>query len=118
MAEKQQMQEVGPESHEGIVGDAIPRNGVDDQAVRRAHMREQTTARQAAERNAERPAYEGRLNRSTRIDGVQEREAGLQQELRRINTEHQQWLHQETSIDPLESEQASVPSANSLAPEG
>ena len=117
VAEKQHMQEIGPESHEGILGDAVPRNGKDDQAARRAHMREQTTARQAAERNAERPAYEGRLDRSARIDGVHEREASLQNELTRINTEHQTWLRQGTPPDLPASAPESPPLTDPVAPE-
>ncbi len=64
VAKKPSMQGTGPESHESVMGDAIPRNGVEGQATRRTHMREQTMARQAAERKALRPSTEAHLTRS------------------------------------------------------
>ncbi|GAC1407048.1 MAG: hypothetical protein NVSMB65_21660 [Chloroflexota bacterium] len=46
-----------------LLGDSVLINGVDRQAARRAHMRAQTTARQAADVRADKPlrlsAWEG-----------------------------------------------------------
>jgi hypothetical protein len=77
-----------PNRSETTVGDAVPLNGVEDQAARRTHMREQTTARQAAERTAIRPASERHLDRLGRLDAAREREVTLQVELKRINADH------------------------------
>lgn len=84
------------------MGDAVPRNGVEDQAVRRAHMREQTMARQAAERAAIRPLSDAALDRPTQRAAARERGADLQVALTRINAGHQTWLHARGLTDPPE----------------
>ncbi|HVC81138.1 MAG TPA: hypothetical protein VNL35_11635 [Chloroflexota bacterium] len=95
-------QEAGPESQESLWGDAVPVGGVEDQASRRAHMREQTMARQAAERRRVLPAFETRLDRPARLDAARDREADLQVELTRIYAEHQMWLRERGLADPSE----------------
>ena len=73
----------------GLV-DALLHNGVDGLAARRAHMRELTMARQAAERQYARSV--GRdgpaLPDETRAYAVQ-----YQGDLARIEGEHMTWLH-------------------------
>ena len=108
-------QQAGGESREGVVGDAVPRNGEDDQAARRAHMREQTMARQAAERKALRPAGEARLGRPARADEAQQREADLHAELARINAEHRDWLREHGAADPPDGEPAASQGEEPLA---
>ena len=83
-------QESGPESQENVFGDGVPHNGVDGQAVRRAHMQEQTTARQAAERRLEHDRiplwdHEHRALVAARVVEVRA-------ELALINAAHQTWL--------------------------
>ena len=73
----------------GLV-DALLHNGVDGLAARRAHMRQLTMARQAAERQYARAV--GRdgpvLRDETRAYAVQ-----YQGDLARIEGEHMTWLH-------------------------
>lgn len=63
--------------------DGILYNGVDHAAIRRAHARELTTARQAAERRHARPAEPG-ANRA----------AEYHAELARIHAAHGAWLRE------------------------
>jgi hypothetical protein len=84
-------QEGGAESQESILGEGVPVDGVEAQAARRAHMREQTTARQAAERHLGHP-----LIPAGSLDHHHEtvtRVAEVREELARINADHQVWLH-------------------------
>ena len=112
-------QEGGGESQESLVGDAVAVNGVEDQAGRRTHMREQTMARQAAERAAMRPASERRLDldRPGRLDAARDREAILQVELTRINADHQTSLRELGLFDFPESEPHIPESADTLTSE-
>ncbi|HEY8285569.1 MAG TPA: hypothetical protein VIJ28_14385 [Chloroflexota bacterium] len=110
-------QKVGPESQESLLGDAVPVDGVEDQATRRAHMREQTTARQAAERRRVLPAFETRLARPARLDAAREREADLQVELTRINAGHETWLRERALTAPLEKEPWGSWDADPIVPE-
>jgi hypothetical protein len=102
------------------MGDGVPLNGVEDQAARRTHMREQTMARQAAERTAVRPASERHLglDRSGRVEAGREREATLRVELTRINAEHQTWLDDREQADSPESAPSSLLPADTMAPGG
>ena len=79
-----------PASLESLCGEGVPLNGVDDQADRRAHMRAQTTARQAAERRLSYPPIPmGSPDRQMR---KAERMARMHEELSLIDAEHQAWL--------------------------
>ncbi|HWE64819.1 MAG TPA: hypothetical protein VHB98_24155 [Chloroflexota bacterium] len=93
MPEDQQMQGPDLERHEMALGDAVSHNGADNSAARRTHMRELTTARQAAERRQARPAGETGLSRATQLAAARERAVELQAELARIDAEHRTWLH-------------------------
>jgi len=79
-----------PQLAESGLVDALVHNGVDGLAARRAHMRELTMARQAAERQYARSV--GRdglaLPDETRAYAVQ-----YQVDLTRIEGEHLTWLH-------------------------
>ncbi|HVC79802.1 MAG TPA: hypothetical protein VNL35_04780 [Chloroflexota bacterium] len=110
-------QEVGPESKESLWGDAVPVDGTEDQATRRTHMREQTMARQAAERRRILPPFEARLDRSARLDAAREREADLQVELLRINAGHQTWLRDRSLPTPVDIEPRSLFAEDPLEPE-
>lgn len=77
---------------ESVLVDGILHNGVDGLAVRRAHMRALTMARQAAERRSMRAA--GR-DGSARLVAARERAAELRAELARIDAEHRTWLHEQ-----------------------
>jgi len=81
-------QRVGP-----LLGDGICRNGVDSQAGRRAHMRELTMARQAAERRHARPSPQPGMDRSGQLAAAQERAVELRIELARLDASHREWLH-------------------------
>ncbi|HVA91388.1 MAG TPA: hypothetical protein VNL71_16260 [Chloroflexota bacterium] len=95
----------GFDSHESIIGDAVPLNGLEDQSARRAHMREQTTARQAAERRLEFPRirraeYDYHARMAARAGEVRA-------ELALIDVAHEAWLRahggevEETLPNPL-----------------
>jgi len=76
---------------ESILVDGLLLNGADSASPRRAHLREQTMARQAAERRYARTPLPGG------IDGpamAQERSDTFHTELARINTEHRIWMRQ------------------------
>lgn len=67
-------------------------NGVDSAAERRAHMRELTMARQAAERRHARPTSDLRLDRQAQALAARARDAELRAELARIDDAHRTWL--------------------------
>jgi hypothetical protein len=75
-----------------LLGDGICCNGVDDSAIKRAHMRELTAARQAAEKRFARPGPGAGADRATKLAAAQERAADLRAELARIDAEHRLWL--------------------------
>lgn len=76
-----------------VLVDAMLYNGVDRLAVRRAHMRELTTARQAAERRSTWPALPaGRDGWEQRV-AARERTVELRAHLARLQEEHRTWLH-------------------------
>jgi hypothetical protein len=83
-------QEGGAESQESILGDGVPMNGVEYQAGRRAHMREQNAARQGAEWHLAHPPIV-RGNGDYHVL-VAERVGEVRAELALINAEHQTWL--------------------------
>lgn len=74
------------------LGEGVTHNGVDGTAARRAHMRGQTMARQAAERRCARPPADGGLDRPARLAARREREAELRVELARLDAAHRNWL--------------------------
>ena len=68
----------------------MPFNGVEDQAARRAHMREQTMARQAAERHLQYPPI--RRGSDEFREQVAARLVEVRAELAMINATHRTWL--------------------------
>ena len=90
MQRDQDGHEVDAESKRSVCGEAVPLNGIDEQAARRAHMREMTTARQMAERRRIQPMPGA--DQLTKLAASHERAAALRAELARIEEEHQSWL--------------------------
>ncbi|HVA89515.1 MAG TPA: hypothetical protein VNL71_06705 [Chloroflexota bacterium] len=75
-----------------VVGEGVARNGIDGSSARRAHMRELTMARQAAERRFARPGISMTTDRPARLAAARERAEELRQELARIDDMHRAWL--------------------------
>lgn len=99
-----------PDWSEGVFGAGVPVNGVDPHAVRRAHMREQTTAKQAAERRSVRPTPGVPRGHQARLEVAQERAAELHVELARLDAQHQAWLRVQGFVEaPLLSRRKSLP---------
>jgi hypothetical protein len=88
-----------PEWSEGPCGGGVLFNGVDPNAARRAHMREQTMAKQAAERRSVKPASGMHLDHQTRLAMAQERAAALHAELASLSDEHQDWLRTQGFVE-------------------
>lgn len=86
------MPDTGEERQAGVLGDAVPRNGVDRSAARREHMRAATMARQAAERLSERPGSRRPSGRIEQLAAAHERAATLRDTLARIDAEQRAWL--------------------------
>jgi hypothetical protein len=82
--------------------DAIPCDGIDTSAEWRAHMRDLTMARQAAERLYARPPAQARWDRVAQARDAQERATDLRTELARINAEHRRWLQARGETEPEE----------------
>ena len=80
---------------DGVLVDAILRNGVDRSAFRRAHLRELTLARQAAERRNAQPKAQVGLERWEQQAATRERAAAFRGELARINAAHRTWLREQ-----------------------
>jgi len=76
---------------EGILIDAMLYNGIDVLAERRAHMRELTMARQAAERRCAPGARRG-IGEGEQLVEVRERATALRAELARLQAAHRAWL--------------------------
>ncbi len=87
MPQYQHTREDGDQHQERVLIDGLLRNGVDDLAARRAHMREMTMARQAAERHYTHPAGPPPLV------AARDSAADLRAELARIDATHRTWLH-------------------------
>jgi len=85
--------ENGLKQHGTALGEAVSLNGVDLSAVRRAHFRELTMARQAAERRSARPNFEKHLDAAERLAAAHLRSEELRVELARIDSTHWLWLH-------------------------
>ena len=83
----------------GSLCDAVPLNGVDRSAARRAQMREATMARQAAERRFERAAPRRDSGRAEQVAAAQDRAAIFRDTLARIDAEQHAWLR-EQGVEP------------------
>ena len=85
-----------------VLIDAMLYNGIDALAMRRAHMRELTRARQAAELRYKQPALTTNREGPPRLNTARERAVEYQAEIARINTEHWIWMHEheETVVEP------------------
>jgi hypothetical protein len=81
-----------------VLIDAMLYNGIDGLAMRRAHMRELTLARQAAERRYTQPASAASREGPPRLTTAQERAVEYQAEIARINDEHRIWMHEQGEI--------------------
>jgi hypothetical protein len=103
MAEVQDPRSDDAQYHGMLLGGCVSRNGVDASALRRAHMRELTMARQAAERRQARPPMNGSLDRPAQLAAAQERAIEYRAELARIDADHKRWLqeHGEDQPEPL-----------------
>lgn len=79
---------------ESLYGDSVLVNGVDQQAERRAHMRAQTTARQASEqRYGQHRTGLTVGDQFTRLGTMQRRDAQRRDDLATIDANHRAWLH-------------------------
>src|SRR5665213_2730024 len=81
-----------------VLIDAMLYNGVDGLAMRRAHMRELTRARQAAERRYTQPALAANREGPPRLTTASERTAEYQAEIARISDEHRTWMREQGEI--------------------
>lgn len=77
---------------ESALGEGVLHDGVDWSAAHRAHLREITTLRQAAERCCDRPGMPRDPDRAAQRAAVQRRAEALRVELARIDAEHRAWL--------------------------
>jgi hypothetical protein len=111
-------QEGSDENEDSALGDAIPHNGIEEQAARRTHMREQTMARQAAERDAIRTGKDWGRARLDRADAARERNDTLHTNLTRINEDHQTWLRERGLSDLPAIEPVSRIPDDTMAPSG
>src|SRR5579871_2100330 len=76
-------------------GEGVLHNGIDGSAIRRAHMRALTMARQAAERRCALPAPLWVSDRQARLAARRERVEELRVELARIDDAHWRWLDEQ-----------------------
>ena len=83
-------QERDPDRRERVFAEAVPLNGADSRADWRAHLRELTTARQAAERHLRYPPIPPGI--PDRLALMAWRVAAVRAILARTNAEHQRWL--------------------------
>ena len=81
-----------------VLIDAMLYNGIDGLAMRRAHMRELTLARQAAERRYTQPASAVTREGLPRLTTAHERAVEFQEEIARINAEHRIWMREQGEI--------------------
>ncbi|HVC80347.1 MAG TPA: hypothetical protein VNL35_07605 [Chloroflexota bacterium] len=79
-----------PEPRERLFAEGVPVNGTDCRADRRTHMRELTTARQAAERRLRYPPIPAGSPERKALMAV--RVAEVRAALAHINAEHADWL--------------------------
>ena len=83
--------ERNPRRIETTMMDSITYNGVDPFALRRAHMRDVTMARQAAERRFAQRGSSERQDGAGRLTAAKERAAALRSELERIYADDRRW---------------------------
>ena len=81
-----------------VLIDAMLYNGIDGLAMRRAHMRELTLARQAAERRYTQPASAAPRDGLPRLTTARERAVEFQEEIARINAAHRSWMCEQGEI--------------------
>lgn len=81
-----------------VLIDAMLYNGIDGLATRRAHMRELTLARQAAERRYTQPASAVPREGQPRLTTARARAVEFQEEIARINAEHRIWMHEQGEV--------------------
>ena len=86
----QQNRAPGLEDQQPII-DAMLYNGVDILAARRAHMRELTAARQAAEQLQSRQRVQAPLGPESDAGAGRQRTIAMYAELSRLNDEHRAW---------------------------
>lgn len=89
------MLDIGQErarERESALGEGVLHDGVDWSAARRAHLREITTLRQAAERTCDRPGVPRDPDRAAQRAAARRRAEELRLELARIDAEHRAWL--------------------------
>lgn len=94
MLQKWETAGTAAQREEGMLVDGIVYRGIDTFAARRAHMRELTTARQAAEQHYTQAVATHR-NGSVPLIEVRERAVELRVELDRIDAAHRSWLHEQ-----------------------
>jgi hypothetical protein len=83
--------ERNPRRIETTMMDSILYDGVDPLAARRAHMRDVTMARQAAERRFAQRGSSEKQDGSARLMAAKERAAALRLELERIYADDRRW---------------------------
>ena len=86
------LQPNGSQGQESILVDGLLQNGTDRSAYWRAHVRELTVARQAAERRHTGPGLATGLDKPALLALARERAVALRVELTRINAEHRIWM--------------------------
>jgi hypothetical protein len=86
------LQSDGSQSQEHILVDGLLQNGTDRSALWRAHVREMTMARQAAERRPAGPGPAIGLDKPAQLTLARARAVALRLELTRINAEHRIWM--------------------------
>lgn len=89
------------ERQESILVDGLLQDGADRSAPWRAHLRELTMARQAAERRYSRAGLPAGLDGQTQLALTRERAVAFRGELARIDAEHRTWMR-EHGIDMVE----------------
>jgi len=83
----------GYQERMGLEIEGMLHNGVDSTAVRRAHMRALTAARQAAERSQSRHAAPVSLDGAAEHDAA--RTAAMYAEIARLTAEHRAWQREQ-----------------------
>ena len=86
-------------SWSGSSMDSILYDGVDAHAIWRAHLREVTMARQAAERRLAQRASPTRQDVAARAAASRQRTEEFQLEMERINAEHRRWQQEHGVLD-------------------
>jgi hypothetical protein len=101
MQQNQQTRRDDVQLQETVLVDGLLRNGVDTLAARRAHLRNLTMARQAAERRHERHAMARTLDQDLRPDAARSRANEFRMELSRLDSVHRVWLQDQGEDVPV-----------------